>query len=592
MPRIAPDGTVLMETPPKTRDGVDEFGRKFKGPGISNSDASVQEPIDPRANLALESVQNYVGVPLIRSSGYRDATHPIESAKREKFIKAGNDPADFKPGPHVDDAAQDFYMPGLSKFEQYLAVLRQPEFREGGIGIYPNMNMTHADLGAKRQWAMVKQPDGKLKKVDFKTALEGLPGYDPNAVAAVLKGEPTPGYAPWYGPPDTLAQEEATAVSRVREEQTNAALDMFKLSPEAQGQVMEKLEHVGRLMSYVGDRSRPQIAGWLWHNRGELSSDMPETMDAVTFLNLTFDELGILGADGKPVDFGESQLKDFTWDENRNFTDQADYLMDQASREFVRLAMVTATDVATDPLFLGLGTIGAAYKTAAGMSGVMLSAMSRFLKGWGAAKQAGRITEGASTAQKVAEVREFLRDAKEAASWTPDFGIKVNELYDVTKKTYNDDLDQLMKSLPRTDEELKVAIAEANASSGGRSVESLLENFNREQVLNNVETGLVKQHLDDFLEDLGNVAGRYARNPTGPDGVKAAQEAVEILMKMSQPLAKIEVWKSNTGASLRAWDELTEALTKKKMQNISDLYTQGGLDLSNLLLGMARKCIR
>lgn len=78
------------------------------------------------------------------NSGYRCASHPIESKKKT-------------PGEHEKARAADIIVGKLSPMETLIAVLQIPQFKNGGIGIYPGKSLIHIDTkpGGKRRWSYI-----------------------------------------------------------------------------------------------------------------------------------------------------------------------------------------------------------------------------------------------------------------------------------------------------------------------------------------------------------------------------------------------------------------------------------------------------
>ena len=79
------------------------------------------------------------------NSGYRCPNHKIERKKK-------------KPGEHSRCTAADIVIEGYTKIQTLAAVLQIPQFKNGGIGIYPddNMLLTHVDTRPNRaRWSYI-----------------------------------------------------------------------------------------------------------------------------------------------------------------------------------------------------------------------------------------------------------------------------------------------------------------------------------------------------------------------------------------------------------------------------------------------------
>lgn len=72
--------------------------------------------------------------PLIITSGYRCPDHPVESDRRSREMRSVKE---GKTSQHVLCRAADIYVRGLDWFILLQAAERVPQFKAGGIGIYP-----------------------------------------------------------------------------------------------------------------------------------------------------------------------------------------------------------------------------------------------------------------------------------------------------------------------------------------------------------------------------------------------------------------------------------------------------------------------
>ena len=77
------------------------------------------------------------------NSGYRCPQHPIEAKKKN-------------PGEHSRARAADIIIDGYNKIQTLAAVLQIPQFKNGGIGIYPDRNLIHVDTRPNRaRWSYI-----------------------------------------------------------------------------------------------------------------------------------------------------------------------------------------------------------------------------------------------------------------------------------------------------------------------------------------------------------------------------------------------------------------------------------------------------
>ena len=79
------------------------------------------------------------------NSGYRCPKHPIEAKKKT-------------PGEHSRARAADIVIEGYTKIQTLAAVLQIPQFKNGGVGIYPDNDMllTHVDTRPNRaRWSYI-----------------------------------------------------------------------------------------------------------------------------------------------------------------------------------------------------------------------------------------------------------------------------------------------------------------------------------------------------------------------------------------------------------------------------------------------------
>lgn len=78
------------------------------------------------------------------NSGYRCKYHPIEAKKDE-------------PGEHEKGTAADIVIEGLTPRKTLSEVLKIPQFKNAGIGIYPGKTLIHVDTkpGGPRRWSYI-----------------------------------------------------------------------------------------------------------------------------------------------------------------------------------------------------------------------------------------------------------------------------------------------------------------------------------------------------------------------------------------------------------------------------------------------------
>lgn len=78
------------------------------------------------------------------NSGYRCKFHPIEAKKGE-------------PGEHEKGRAADIDIESLTPKQMLNVVLKIPQFKNGGIGIYPGKRLIHVDTkpGGPRRWSYI-----------------------------------------------------------------------------------------------------------------------------------------------------------------------------------------------------------------------------------------------------------------------------------------------------------------------------------------------------------------------------------------------------------------------------------------------------
>lgn len=98
--------------------------------------------VSPRLLQGLEKFRELIGgKPVIITSGWRST-----SSNRE----IGGSPT----SQHVSGKAADITVRGVSVIDMYRTALLVPEFREGGIGVYPEENFIHVDVrGWSARWA-------------------------------------------------------------------------------------------------------------------------------------------------------------------------------------------------------------------------------------------------------------------------------------------------------------------------------------------------------------------------------------------------------------------------------------------------------
>ena len=96
-----------------------------------------------RLIAALQSLRDRVGVPITITSGYRCMEHNR---------KVGG----VKNSRHVSGEAADIHIHGMTAKEMYGHALAIYEFRNGGIGIYPQRKFIHVDVRDKAaRWAEI-----------------------------------------------------------------------------------------------------------------------------------------------------------------------------------------------------------------------------------------------------------------------------------------------------------------------------------------------------------------------------------------------------------------------------------------------------
>jgi len=117
--------------------------------------------INPRLVDALQELRDLAGEPVRITSGYRCSDHnrAVGGAKQSQHL-LGN--------------AADIVVKGRSVAEMYELAEQVPAFRDGGIGVYPDMGFIHVDVRNERaRWGHL---GGKY--VTLTKALEQTEGDD------------------------------------------------------------------------------------------------------------------------------------------------------------------------------------------------------------------------------------------------------------------------------------------------------------------------------------------------------------------------------------------------------------------------------
>jgi uncharacterized protein YcbK (DUF882 family) len=94
-----------------------------------------QAVVDPELVRGLEALRNLVDAPIRILSGYRCAAHNAEVGGRPD-------------SQHLTGRAADIQVKGWTSTGLYIAAERVPEFKSGGIGIYPESSILHVDVRA------------------------------------------------------------------------------------------------------------------------------------------------------------------------------------------------------------------------------------------------------------------------------------------------------------------------------------------------------------------------------------------------------------------------------------------------------------
>ena len=86
---------------------------------------------------ALQKLRDLLGKPIIVTNAYRCPKHNKEVGGAVNSL-------------HMRGTAADITVEGMELDDLYRAVSKIPEFRNGGIGIYPQNNFIHVDLRSKK----------------------------------------------------------------------------------------------------------------------------------------------------------------------------------------------------------------------------------------------------------------------------------------------------------------------------------------------------------------------------------------------------------------------------------------------------------
>jgi zinc D-Ala-D-Ala carboxypeptidase len=111
------------------------------GEFIDPHEPDLPPTVSPRLLQGLEKFRALLDKPVIITSGWRST-----GSNRE----IGGSPT----SQHVSGKAADITVRGVSVIDMYRTALLVPEFREGGIGVYPEENFIHVDVrGWRARWA-------------------------------------------------------------------------------------------------------------------------------------------------------------------------------------------------------------------------------------------------------------------------------------------------------------------------------------------------------------------------------------------------------------------------------------------------------
>lgn len=86
---------------------------------------------------ALQKLRDVLGSPISVNSGYRHPSHPVEVNKPSG------------PGIHTLGQAADIVAPGVDVVRLMEMAFTVPEFRDGGVGFYPQNGFIHVDIRGK-----------------------------------------------------------------------------------------------------------------------------------------------------------------------------------------------------------------------------------------------------------------------------------------------------------------------------------------------------------------------------------------------------------------------------------------------------------
>ena len=101
---------------------------EYTCPGLKPED--IKDLMDQSLLDGMEIMRSAAGVPIYVTSGYRTPDH-------NKRI--GGSPASL----HLRGKAADWYIPTYTLKDMYRLAILVPEFRQGGIGVYPGNHFVH-----------------------------------------------------------------------------------------------------------------------------------------------------------------------------------------------------------------------------------------------------------------------------------------------------------------------------------------------------------------------------------------------------------------------------------------------------------------
>jgi zinc D-Ala-D-Ala carboxypeptidase len=103
----------------------------------------VYKEMDPSLLDGLQLLSDQTKRKITINSGYRCPNHKIEAKKK-------------KPGEHSRARAADLVIEGYNKIQTLAAVLQIPQFKNGGVGIYPDKDLIHVDTRPNRaRWSYI-----------------------------------------------------------------------------------------------------------------------------------------------------------------------------------------------------------------------------------------------------------------------------------------------------------------------------------------------------------------------------------------------------------------------------------------------------